>query len=75
MKEILVPVYAALGLDWLPETTGSVADEVPDVRWDDVADAIVDRYRGRYGLERAALDEDTLALARTLAPEHLSPSR
>lgn len=36
----LAPVYAALGLDWRPETTGALSDEVPGVTWEQVADAI-----------------------------------
>jgi lipoate-protein ligase A len=74
VKGILVPVYQALGLDWRPETTGSVVDEVPGVTWEDAADALEEEYRARHGLEAAELDEATLSLARTLAPAHLSPS-
>ena len=64
VKGILVPVYEALGLDWRPETTGSVVDEVPGVTWEDAADALEEEYRARHGLEAAELDEATLALAR-----------
>ena len=74
VREILLPVYSALGLDWRPETTGSVAEEVPAATWEDVAGGIREEYGRRYELQPAALDEDTLALARTLAPEHLSPA-
>lgn len=73
VREILLPVYAALALDWRPETTGSLAQEVPSATWAGVADAIRAEYAARQELEPAALDEGTLALARTLAPEHLSP--
>ncbi len=73
VREILVPVYAALGLDWRPEATGSVAGEAPGVTWDAVADALVAEYADRYELEPAELDEETLGLARDLAPRHLSP--
>ena len=73
VRDILVPVYVALGLDWRPETTGSVVDETPGASWEGVAGAIVSEYADRHGLEAAELDEGTLALARTLAPGHLSP--
>ena len=43
---VLTPVYGALGLDWRPEATGSVADEVPGTTWDDVAEALHRRLRG-----------------------------
>ncbi len=37
VNEILVPVYEAMGLDWRPEATGAVADELPGVGFDDVS--------------------------------------
>jgi lipoate-protein ligase A len=69
----LVPVYAALDLDWRREATGSLADEAPGVAWDDAAAALEAEYAVVYDVERADLDPATLALARTLAPEHESP--
>ena len=72
VREILLPVYEALGLDWDPATTGSVSDEVPGADWADVASALREEYDRDIGLEPAELDADTLALARRLAPEHVS---
>jgi octanoyl-[GcvH]:protein N-octanoyltransferase len=69
VRDALVPVYRALGLDWDPATAGSAAEEAA-VRVDEVLAAIKAEYASRYELERAALDEETLALARRLAPEH-----
>jgi lipoate-protein ligase A len=73
VNAVLGPVYAALGLDWRPEATGSVAGERPGTTWDDVAEALIAEYEERYGLEAAEMDEETLTLARRLAPELLSP--
>ncbi len=73
VREVLVPVYEALSLDWRPETTGSVAEEAPGASWDDVVQALLAEYGSRYELEPVQLDVDTLDLARRLAPEHLSP--
>jgi len=70
---VLHPVYDALGLDWRPEATGSVAGEAPGATWDAVAAAIVAAFGEHYALEPATLDSDTIALARRLAPEHRSP--
>jgi lipoate-protein ligase A len=72
VRDILVAVYAALRLRWRPETTGSVAAEAPGTTWQDVVDAVLAQYGERYELEPTVLDEETLALARRLAPEHLS---
>ena len=70
---VLVPVYRALGLDWRPEATGAVAQESPGATWQMVADAIEAEYAALYDLVPAELDDATLELARSLAPEHLSP--
>ena len=68
--EVLRPVYAALGLDWRPEATGSVRSEVASADWAAVSDAIVTEYAREYDLVEDALDPETLALARELAAEH-----
>jgi lipoate-protein ligase A len=72
IREVLLPVYDALGLDWLPEKTGAVVDERPGVSWEDVRAAIEAEYAVSYDLEPAELDDETLALAERLAPEHRS---
>ena len=73
VREPLVPVYKALELDWDPASAGSVADEVPSVDFDQVLEAIRAGYAREYELVDAELDEETLELARRLAPEHASP--
>lgn len=73
VNEVLAPVYAALGLEWDPATTGSLVDERPGVTWDDARAAIEAEYAERYELAPAEPDEETLALAARLAPEHRSP--
>lgn len=72
VNDALVPVYAALDLDWRPETTGSVADEVPGTTWGAVAGALVAAFAQERALEPGVLDEETIVLARRLAPEHVS---
>ena len=73
VNHVLLPVYEAMGLDWRPEVTGAVADEVPGIGFEDVSGALRDAFAREYDLEPAGLDEGTLELARRLAPEHLSP--
>ena len=73
VRDILLPVYGAMGLDWRPEVTGAVADEVPGVTLGDVIAALREAFGREYELEETELDEETLELARRLAPEHLSP--
>jgi len=74
VRDILVPVYRALGLDWDPGATGAVAEEVPGVTMQAMIGALREAFASEYELEEAQLDERTLERARVLAPEHLSPS-
>jgi lipoate-protein ligase A len=73
VNAVLGPVYDALELDWRPAATGAVADEAPGTTWQDVADAIQAEYGASYELVPGDIDAETMALARELAPEHLSP--
>jgi octanoyl-[GcvH]:protein N-octanoyltransferase len=70
VRALLEPVYAALELDWDPASVGAVAGEVDGVGWEAVRDAVLDAYAERFDLVEGSLDAETLALARTLAPDH-----
>jgi octanoyl-[GcvH]:protein N-octanoyltransferase len=76
IREVLEPVYAALGLEWDPRTVGALDEEVAPERgdlWDAVRDALLAEYAERFDLVEGELDEETLALARRLAAEHRPP--
>jgi octanoyl-[GcvH]:protein N-octanoyltransferase len=70
VRDVLIPVYAALGLAWDPATAGSVQDEVPGSGWEEVEEAVLDRFRARFDLEEGTLSEAALARARDLVPRH-----
>jgi octanoyl-[GcvH]:protein N-octanoyltransferase len=70
VRDPLIPVYEALGLDWDPATTGSIEDEVPGVTPQRVEDAILARLGELYELREAPVDPETLALAERLESEH-----
>ena len=61
IRAVLEDVYAALGLEWDPATTGSVADEVPGVSTDAVRDALLAEYAQRASLTPATLSAAELA--------------
>ena len=69
VRDILIPVYEALGLDWDPATAGAVADEVPGIdagtTWRSALIAELPDH------EPGELDPTTLALAQRFEPEHL----
>ena len=70
IRLVLTDVYAALGLDWDPGTTGAVADEAPDVGLDDVRRALLDAYAARYELVPASLGDLERARAQELLDRH-----
>ena len=61
VREVLEPVYAALGLAWDPATVGAV-----ERRWGDVRAAVLAEYAQRFDVVEDVVDAETLALARTL---------
>ena len=73
IRDVLVPVYEALGVEWRPETVGSVEDEVEGAEYEVVAQAILDEFGARYGLYEGALSVETLRAAEGLEGEHLAP--
>ena len=70
IREVLTETYAALGLDWDPDTTGAVAHEAPGVGLDDVRRALLDIYATSYALSPASLGEVELARAGELLERH-----
>ena len=68
IRDVLLPVNEALGIEWEPEATGAVGDEVTGVSWDDVADAVIEVFAERFDLREAALRPGVIEDARALAP-------
>jgi lipoate-protein ligase A len=69
VNKVLVPIYAALGLDMDPAVTGAVADVV-DVDAEVFAERYVERFTmGRESI-RTEVDDATMALAHKLQPAH-----
>ena len=64
------PAYQALGYDWDPAATGAVADEVTaDVAA--VGDSLLAAFtRAGNDLVETAIDDETLAVAKSLAADH-----
>lgn len=68
LRDVLVPVYDALGLEWDPASLGAVEDEAPGIGLDDVERAIAAALAPEAG--EAEVDGATLAEARRLEPHH-----
>lgn len=74
IRDVLVPVYAELGVPWEPATVGSIEDELGAPRdIEKVADTFVAEFADRFAVEEGLLDDPTLAEAEVLAPGHASP--
>jgi octanoyl-[GcvH]:protein N-octanoyltransferase len=75
IRDTLVPVYAALEVDWDPSTVGSLAAEVPGLTWDDARIALEAAFARRFDLLEGGIGTDVLAEADALAPRHAVRSR
>ncbi len=71
LRDILVDVYAALGLDWDPTTAGALSDVLPGISLERTAAAVVAELAERWDVVPASIDSATVALAETLAPDHV----
>ena len=71
IRDVLIPVYRSLGLDWDPRTAGSLADRSPGLTNDLVAESIEDRFRQRFSLEEGELPGAIVDRAQQLVDEHL----
>jgi lipoate-protein ligase A len=72
VRDALLPVYAALGVEWRPEATGAVEEEVAGVSLGAVGDALLAAFAERYELLPGAPSAAALARARALEPSHRS---
>lgn len=76
VRSVLVDAYRALGLDWNPDTVGSVEDTVPGVTVDDVQRAVLDAYARLGELVPGVLPDEVLADAAGRRERHLAePTR
>jgi lipoate-protein ligase A len=74
VRNVLIPVYDALGVPWEPATAGSIEDELGAPRdMEKVADVLIEEFGERFNLREGLLSDATLAEAEQLAPGHTAP--
>ncbi|MEX0620447.1 MAG: hypothetical protein WD181_02605 [Solirubrobacterales bacterium] len=73
IREVLDPVYTAIGLDWNPATVGAIDDELPAIKLEVVEESLLERIGSESELIQTALDETTFDLALSAAPGFRSP--
>ena len=70
-RDVLVPTYRALGIEWEPGTVGSINDVAPGLDVSTVIDAIVEVVGEEHRIAPTTVSPATLAGARELAPRHV----
>jgi lipoate-protein ligase A len=73
IRAVLTEVYAALGLEWDPTTTGSIADEIADITVERVQRTLLEQLYVRYRLTPSELTDAERSTARDLAGRHRVP--
>jgi lipoate-protein ligase A len=73
VREVLIAVYDALGLDWDPGTVGAVETTVPGISVAEVKSAVLAAYAGLGLLVPGELTADVLESARSRADRHRLP--
>lgn len=71
IRDVLIPVYRALRLDWDPRTAGSLADRAPGLDIGAVARSITTAFASRFPLERGELPAFVVDRAENLLGSHL----
>ncbi len=70
VRNVLIPVYEALDLEWDPATAGSLEDEVPGISWEEAAEAIIRRFADSYELVEDSLRPEIMDRAKDLQAAH-----
>lgn len=72
IRDVLTPVYRALGLSWNPATAGALNDLRPEVGLDQVQNLVVDELSRRFVVDHTTLDQDLVTAGLNLAPRHVA---
>jgi octanoyl-[GcvH]:protein N-octanoyltransferase len=74
VREVLIPVYRALDLEWRPATAGALEDRLPGLTTGAAAAAILRELGETARLVESTTDAATMRLASALEADHLSPA-
>ena len=74
LREVLDPVYEALGLEWDPTTAGALDDRRGGIDLESVERALIGAFEREVGIEERELDPATSLLARERSVLYMSPS-
>lgn len=71
IRDVLIPVYRALGIDWDPRTTGALADQSAGTGVGQVSKAVVDRLSEMTTVVMGTIPEEIVNRGRELVQDHL----
>lgn len=71
IRDVLIPVYRALKVDWDPRTAGALGDRAPHVYLDNVSQAISNQLRRRFEVVHGSVPEKIVAEAKMLTDSHI----
>ena len=74
LREVLDPVYGALGLEWDPSTAGALDDREEGIDLESVERALIGAFEREVEVEERELDPATLTIARERLALYKSPS-
>jgi hypothetical protein len=68
---VLEDVYAALELEWNPDTVGAISDEVPGITVEAVEAVLIAAYARRYRLAEGEIPAEAIDAARGRMDRHV----
>ena len=71
IRDVLVPVYEALGLDWDPATAGALTDQIPTLDTDHVATALIHHLGDHFDVTPVPVPISITRAAEGLLTDHL----
>lgn len=72
IRDVLVPVYRELGIEWAPSTAGALEDFLPGVTIEQTQQALIDRFAADLALRPADIPPEIVEEGRRLTATHIS---
>lgn len=71
IRDVLIPIYRSLGIDWDPRTVGALADRSPGLDIPRVRAAILGVLGDEFAIDRTSMPSGVTELAGTMIGHHL----
>lgn len=71
VRDVLVPVYRALGIDWDPRTAGALADRSAGTKTSDVSDAVIAQLQKLADIAEAPIPGGIIDQGRSMIERHI----